>query len=282
MKANDYWLYVSQCIEASRCLAIYGIPAGKEKKFEEFIGRFQELGLAGNVNRIWSTCIQNINATFAWLDKTSGEWDFPWDSWIEEVKTNEGELPYTLREPDEYIQKADWIDVMILKELEKDCTIKLKDIAKKLDMSLQRLRYHYKNHVIKEGMFEGNQVIAEYYSGSPSDLHFFTFSFKNRENLTKLACSLMYKPFAKGMGKEYGKNRLFAQIYLPREQLRNFIASLGKLVRAGFLETYEYVIQDPVKKERQTISYEFFRDGKWEYDDERYLEKLQSIVKRAG
>jgi DNA-binding Lrp family transcriptional regulator len=280
LKTNDYWLYVSQCISALRCVAIYGIPAGKEKEFEGFVSQFRELDLVHNISFFWSTCMQTINATGAWFDKTSEEWSFPWDSWVEEVRGTRGELPYTLKEPDAYVQKADWIDIMILKELEKDCTIKLREIAEKLGTSLERVIYHFKNHVIREGMFEGHQVIAEHYKNTCPDLYFFQFYFKNQENLTKFACSLMYKPFARYMGKEYGKSRLFVQIYLPREQLKNFLRALSRLVRARLLETYEYVVQDLTRTQRQTISYEFFKDNNWEYDDKKHMEKLRSTVKQ--
>jgi DNA-binding Lrp family transcriptional regulator len=280
LKTNDYWLYVSQCIGALRCLAIYGIPAEKEKEFEGFISQLQELNLVQNVNYFWSTCIQVINSTGVWFDKTSEEWSFPWNSWVEEVQRTQAELPYTLKEPDAYTQKADWLDIMILKELEKDSTIKMTEIAKKLGTSLERVIYHFKNHVIEKGMFEGYQVIAEHYKNLGADSYFFQFYFKNRENLTKFANSLMYKPFARYMGKEYGKNRLFAQIYLPREQLINFQKAISKLIRARLLDTYEYVIQDLSRTQRQTISYEFFKGNNWEYDDKKYLQKLRSTIKQ--
>ena len=280
LKANDYWLYVSQCIGAFRCLAVYGIPAGREEAFGEFMNQLQEISHVRNVSFFWSTCVQTINATAAWFDKTSEEWSFPWDSWVEEVRRTEAELPYTLKEPDAYTQKADWLDIMILKELEKDSTIKLTEIARKLDTSLERIMYHFKNHVIEKGMFEGYQIIAEHYKNSCADSYFFQFYFKNPENLTKFACSLLHKPFARFMGKEYGKNRLFTQIYLPKEQLSNFMRANSKLVREGLLETYEFVAQDLTRTQRQTISFEFFKDGNWEYDEEKYTEKLRSTVKQ--
>lgn len=280
LKTNDYWLYVSQCIGTLRCLAVYGVPAGREKAFEGFLSQFQEMDLVHNISFFWSTCVQTINATSTWFDKTSGEWIFPWDSWIEEVQNTRGELPYTLKEPDAYIQKADWLDIMILKELEKDSTIKLTEIAKKLGTSLERVIYHFKNHVIEKGMFEGYQVLADHYKNLYADSYFFQFYFKNREDLTKFACSLMYKPFARYMGKEYGKNRLFAQIYLPKEQLINFQKAISKLIRTGLLDTYEYVIQDMARTERQTISYEFFKDKNWEYDNKKYAEKLRSTIRQ--
>jgi DNA-binding Lrp family transcriptional regulator len=279
LKSNDYWLYVSQCIGSPECLAIYGIPAGKEREFENFLSELEELDVACNVEFFWSTSFQNINTTSMWFDKTREEWVFPWDSWLQEALTKKGELPYTLKDPLTYSQMADWIDIMILKELERDYTIKLKEIAKKLGISLQRLRYHFRNHIIEMKMLEGHQIVAKHYEGLSPDTYYFRFVFKNHENFTKFACSLMDKPFVRVMGKVYGKNELFVQVYLPRQELRNFIERLSELIKAGFLETYEYVIQDLTKTERQSISYEFFKDNDWIYEHKKHLERLQSIAK---
>jgi len=73
-------------------------------------------------------------------------------------------------------------------------------------------------------------------------------------------------------------NQLFVRVYLPREQLRHFIASLAKLVRTGFLDTYQYVIEDATQTQRQTISYEYFKDKSWQYDSEKYIGELQSVI----
>jgi len=280
LKSNDYWLYVSQCIGAPKCVATYGIPAEKGREFEEFMSKLGELDQIYDVNFFWCTSIHTVNTTSTWFDKTSEEWIFPWDSWVKEVQASRGELPYPLKEPEAYVQKADWIDIMILKELEKNCTIKLEAIAKMLNMSSQRVRYHLENHVIKEQMFEGPQILADHYKGLSPNTYFFIFTFKNHQNFAKFTHSLLNKPFPRAMGKTYGKNQLFVRIYLPRQQLRNFIETLSRLVRIRFLETYEYVIEDLTRTQRQTISYEFFKDNNWEYDDKKYLEKLQSTVKQ--
>jgi hypothetical protein len=88
----------------------------------------------------------------------------------------------------------------------------------------------------------------------------------------------MNKPFVRALGKVYNKNQLFARIYLPRQELGNFIGALSKLVRMGFLETYEYLIEDSTRIRRQTISYEFFRGNIWEYNHQKHLENLLSTV----
>jgi DNA-binding Lrp family transcriptional regulator len=278
LKCNDYWLYVSRCIGAPRCIATYGIPASKEKEFESFIDELRELDQMSAISFFWSTCIHNVNTVSTWFDGSSENWIFPWDLWLEEIEACKGDLPYTIKEPDCYVQKADWIDIMILKELEKDCTIKLQEIAKKLNISKQRVKYHFGNHVIKKQMFEGHQILADHYRGLSPDTCLFIFTFKNYANFSKFACSLMNKPFARAMGKVYNMNQLFVRIYLPREQLGNFIETLAKLVRTEFLETYQCLIEDSTQTERQTISYEYFKDNRWKYDSERYLGKLQSVV----
>ncbi|MGB8780980.1 MAG: winged helix-turn-helix transcriptional regulator [Candidatus Bathyarchaeia archaeon] len=282
LKCNDYWLYVSQCIGKPGCVATYGIPAGKENKFEEFINQLRETSTITEVRHLWSTCIHSVNTTSTWFDGASENWVFPWDLWLRESQICQGELPFTLRQSADYPQKADWTDIMILKELEKDCTIRLQRIAEKLGTSEQRIKYHYDNHVVKKQMFEGPQILADHYKELSPDLHFFIFSFKDHETFKKFACSLLDKPFVRAMGKVYDKNHLFVRIYMPRQELTHFITTLSKLVRNGFIETYEYVTEDATKTERQTISYEYFKNNKWEYDSEKYLERLQFTINESA
>ncbi|MGD0159586.1 MAG: winged helix-turn-helix domain-containing protein [Candidatus Bathyarchaeia archaeon] len=280
LKCNDYWLYLSQCVGSPKCLAVYGIPAGREKEFEGFLEKLQQIDSMCSVKFYFSTCFQNVNVTSTWFDNTSEEWTFSWDSWLKEAIMNKKELPYTLKDPDDYPQRADWIDIMILKELEKNCAIKLKDIARMLGISLQRVKYHIDNHITKEKMFEGPQILADHFKGLSPDTYFFRFVFSNYDNLAKFASSLLDKPFVRTVGKVYGRNQLLVQVYLPRQQLRNLVQALSKLVRAGFLNTYEYVIQDMAKAQRDTIPYQLFKENKWLYDHAAHLEKLQSTVNR--
>jgi len=282
LKANPYWLYVSQCVGAPKCLTIYGIPAGKENEFTEFMQRLGKIKQVRNVDFLWSTCIQTINVTSSWFDRKIEEWIFPWDSWLKEIESSPLSLPYTLKEPEAYLQKADWTDIMILKELEKNSGVKLKQIAKMLNLSLQVIKYHYEKHVIKEQMFDCPQILANHYRDLSPDTYYFRFFFENSDNLARFANSLNDKPFVRAEGKVYDENQLFVQIYLPRQQLRNFIETLSKLVKARFLVSYEYLIMDSQKREKQTISYEYFKEDNWEYDHKKYLENLRRVTQKLN
>lgn len=165
------------------------------------------------------------------------------------------------------------IDIIILKELEKNAECDLRDIAKLLDVPWQTVQYHFKNHVIARGLIEGYMVLLPYFE-DVSDNYCFRFNFHDERNMAKFALSLKCKPFVRGMSKILGENALFVRIYLPRKQFRDFTDTLSKLIRNGILESYDYVIEDSSRKERQTISYEFFKDKSWIYDHAEHMKRL--------
>jgi DNA-binding Lrp family transcriptional regulator len=281
MKLNKFYIYLSRCYgKFEGCVGIYVIPKNQLMKFEQFIREIQKLGVAKNVKHFWSTCFHTVNRTSNWFDAASENWIFPWDEWIREIPNQKEDLPYTLVDPKDFPQKADETDLFILKELEKKATTPLIDIARKLGTSLQNVRYHYKTHVLKEGLLEAFQIAVMPFDRTISDAFFFTFRFNNKENLAKLTRTLLDKPFVYIVGKILDKNTIIAQLYLPRPEFRNFIDSLSQLTRAGFLQSYEYVIQDfgSGKWSRETIPFEFFKDGSWNYDHHKHLTELRKLV----
>ncbi|MEA2090462.1 MAG: AsnC family transcriptional regulator, partial [Thermoproteota archaeon] len=160
LKANGYWLYLSACYgRAESFYGIYGIPIDHTREFKRFLAETRKLGIAENIDISWSTCLHTVNLTDTWFDYELNTWVFRWNEWSESIETQGAELPKTLIEPDGYPQKADMIDVIMLKELEKDGTIKLCDVAKILNVRPQVVQYHYKNHVIGKELIEGFAVL---------------------------------------------------------------------------------------------------------------------------
>jgi DNA-binding Lrp family transcriptional regulator len=177
--------------------------------------------------------------------------------------------------------KADEIDLFIIKELEKDATISLTTIARKLGTTLQRIHHHYQMHVIKQGLIEAFQIFIFPFERAISDMFFFILKFDSREKMAKFSLSLLEKPFVYTLGKVLGQNAIIAHICLPKPEFRRFVENLSKLIRAGFLQSYDYVIQDasPGKWSRETIPYEFFKDGAWIYDHQKHIKNLRDMIK---
>ncbi len=284
VKANEYWIYTSQCFGGpTKCLGIYAVPNQNVEEFKDFVTQLEEVNIAKNTQVYWSTCFQTVNLTPTWFNTETKSWGLLWNEWVKEVENNGGkqELPFTLVDPEEYPQKADYMDIFILKELEKKATIRFSELAKMLGTSIQNVRYHYEAHVIQENLLEGWQILVPHFGKETADKFFFIFEFDNSQNLKCFAVSLLDKPFARTVGKVYGENKLFIQIYLPRREFGEFLGALSKLVKNDLLRSYSYFVEDSSKSERQTISYKSFKKKVgWIYDHKEYLKRLQIIVNR--
>ena len=281
MKVNSFYIYLTRCYgKFEGCFGIYTIPKDRCAQFERFIQEIEKLGVARNIQVFWSTCFHTINRTSNWFDHKSKTWLFLWDKWIEEIPTKQTKLPYTLVDPRDFQLKADEIDLIILKELEKDATISFKKIAKILGISPSSVQYRYQKHLIERGLIEAFQIFIFPFNRAVCDMFWFVFKFDSKEKLARFALSLLDKPFVNVMGKILGKNVVVAQIYLPKIEFRKFVESLSKLCRRGLLQSYDYVIQELRKNKwsRETIPFEDFKDGSWIYDHKKHLEKLQSLV----
>jgi DNA-binding Lrp family transcriptional regulator len=284
MKVNRFYIYLTRYYgRLEGCLGVYVIPKERCAKFEKFVQEIRNLGVARNVELYWSTCFHTVNRTTNWFDSVSRKWIFPWEKWIKEIPTETDSLPYTLIDPKDFPIKCDETDLFVLKELEINATTDLEDIAKKFGTSLQNVHYHYKKHILKKGLIESFQISILPFDRSISDMFFFILRFDSYEKLAKFARSLLDKPFVYIVGKILGEYMLISQVYLPRLEFRNFVDSLSKLVQTGYLQTYDYVIQDlrPGRWFRETIPYTFFKDGSWAYDHDGYIQNLRGLVKNA-
>jgi hypothetical protein len=56
------------------------------------------------------------------------------------------------------------------------------------------------------------------------------------------------------------------------------MGSLDRLVQLGFLKDFFYVMLDVASFKRQTVSYEFFSEGKWLFDYEEKMRKISEIL----
>jgi DNA-binding Lrp family transcriptional regulator len=284
MKVNKFHIYLSRCFGVFEGnLGIYVIPEKHTMEFGNFLRELRKIGVASDINMLWSTCFHTVNRTAKWFDNFLGTWTFPWDKWLEEVYSEESELPYTLEDPASFALKADATDLFILKELEQNATVDLAAIARKLGMTLQNIRYHYNMHVMKNGLVETFQVAMLPFERSTADMLFFVLRFGDKEKMGKFACSLLDKPFVNIVGKILGENTMVSQVYLPRLEFRRFIDALSKLARAGFLQSYDYMLQDlrPGKWSRETIPYQLFKDGAWLYNHKEHIEELHKIVNKS-
>lgn len=279
LKINNFWIFLSRCFGMFEgCVGIFTIPKESCNLFENYIAEIEKLGIAKNARIYWSTCFHYVPLNSKYFAQKELEWIFDWKGWLQEIEDAKAKLPYTLIDPSDFPLLADEIDLFILKELEKDATVTFKSLAEKLNTYPQLVRYHFYNHILKKGLLESYEVTV-FHFGREAEFSFFIFSFDKWEKLAKFASSLMDKPYVRTLGKILECNKLYGYLYLPRRELRKFLDALSKLVRTGFLESYEYVIQDLSSSLRATIPFECFKNGKWVYSHDKYIKNLQKLVK---
>jgi len=281
LKVNKFYIYLSRCFGMFEgCIGVYVIPVEHTAEFEDFLEEVERRGVTQDIELFWSTCFHTVNRTRNWFDYDKRTWVFPWDEWLDEISSSGSELPYTLKDPESFVLKADETDLFIVKELEKDATVSLASIARKFNTTLQNVRYHYERHVVGHGLIETFQMAIMHFDKTTSDMLFFIFKFDDREKMGKFARSFLDKPFVLILGKILNENSLVSQVYLPRHELRDFIDALSKLVRANFLKDYEYVFQDlrPGKWSRETVPFELFKNGSWMYEHSQHVKALHDIT----
>jgi DNA-binding Lrp family transcriptional regulator len=277
LKVNKFYIYLTRCFgQFEGCVGIYIIPVEHTAEFKNFIEELERTGVTQNIDLFWSTCFHTVNLTKNWFDDEGETWVFPWKEWLEEVSSADDELPYTLKDPKDFPLRADETDLFIIKELEQDATVSFASIATKLGTSLQNVRYHYKTHVVKHGLIETFQMAILPFDRATSDMLFFIIKFSDKEKMSKFARSLLNKPFVFILGKILNENSLVSQIYLPRQEFRNFVDALSNLARAHLLESYDYVLQDlrAGKWSRETIPYQLFKNKAWIYNHPQHVQAL--------
>jgi len=280
LKANDFWMLTTRCYgKFEGYLGIYTIPKNHCSDFEGFLAKLEELRVAQNTHIFWSTCFQKVNPTTNWFDSGCRDWTFPWETWLEEIAAEKTMLPSTLLEPEDFPIKGDYVDIFVLKEMEKDATVDFSRIAKMLGMTLPGVKYHYDKHVVKRGLLEGFEIEALPYDKAVSDFYYFIFRFPDIVKMAKFTNSLLDKPFVDILGRILNQPGIISKLYLPKKELKNFKDSLSTLIKNGFLQGYDYVIQDSDEWSRQTISYEFFEKRNWIYNHEKHIRTLEELVK---
>jgi len=283
LKIVDFWIQLFRIYRPYEgCGGVWTIPKENVEDFSSFLKSLQDRGIAKSIEAHWSTCFQGVPVRKRWYSEGEGSWGFNWEEWANELETIQGELPYTLVEPEDWPIKADYIDLLIIKELEIDGRATLNYISKKLNQPLPKIKYHFYNHVLKQGLVEDYQVEIYRFPFPVCELLFFKFEFDEYDKMVKFALSLLDKPFAIFMGKVLGENSLISQIYMPKWEFRKFVHTLSILIRRGFMKKYRYFIEDMYQTWRETIPYQHFKDGRWNYDNNKHHEELNNILEKMS
>jgi DNA-binding Lrp family transcriptional regulator len=275
----SYWTYMIRCFgKFNGVYALFGFPEEFREKLEDYFAEASRLGLLDNYALYWVTDFCEKPPNFSWFDFKRRGWSFQWQRWIKEIERDSEGFPKKLLDPEAYVVLADKVDLLLLKELEKDGSTEFKALAKVVDMTPEAVRYRFQNHIIKRQLIADYEISIFPYPYQSSDMSCFVIEFKTKEALAKFVNSLSDKPFILNYAKVVGQNALVVHFYVPKIEFSNLVDSLNSLVETHFVERFFHVSLDISSYQRQTVSYEFFENNKWTYNHESAVGNLKKIL----
>jgi len=276
-----YWTYLVRCYgKYDGYYAIFAFPAEYREELEEYLDKAAQLKCLSRYIFYWTTNFTEVAPNFDWFDFKSKSWNFQWKRWIEEIQNESEKLPRELMDAESYSIRVDETDVLILKELEKDGTAKFTELAEVANMTPQGVRYRYNRHIVGRDLLTDYEVATLPYPLPTSEMCSFIIDFEKEEKLAKFVNSLQKKPFIFSYAKAIGRNSIVVHTYTPKTEFSKFIDSMNRLTEKKLTKSFLYVTLDGASSQRQTISYEFFRENQWAYPHEEKLGMLRKVTSK--
>jgi len=277
---TDYWNYIARCYgKFDGFIAYFAFPVKYKNELQEYLKEAAKLKAFSNYLFFWTTNTYFPYVGFEWYDFEEKQWKFRWDEWVDEILNSSEEMPEILTEPADYTILVDEPDLLILKELQKDATQDFRKLAKVVEITPPSLQYRWYNHIIKRKLVLQYTTDFKPYPFQISDFYSFIIEFKDEGSLAKFCNASNRKPFIVSYGRVIEKNSLVLGVHIPKREFPNLIKTFNSLHTSGIVENFLYVMYDIMSHERQTVSYEFFKDGDWGYDHKTKLEDLRKLMK---
>ena len=280
IRNTGYWTYIIRCYgKYDGYCAYFAFPAKHMSKLEEYWLKAKKLQVTSHYKFFWITNSYLVPPNFSWYDFKRKEWNFRWKECANDIINQSEKLPEVLRDPPRYNIEVDKKDLLIIKELEKNEAIEFKELAKIVRITPQGVGARYRNHILQRNLIASYIVDVYLFPLEISDLYVFIIDFPNKGCLAKFANACREQPFAVSYAKVIGKNSLIINIHIPKMEFPKLIELLNWLYEQKIIKDFFYVTLDPTSFQRQTISYEFFENGKWIYNHKEKLKRLERIAR---
>jgi DNA-binding Lrp family transcriptional regulator len=280
LRIPNWWVRLMRCMgQCNGYYSLHAVPTLHATEFEEYIEQFVPLGLASNAKVYWLEDQHTFIPNFEYYDLASRKWKFPWLVWANLLAKMSDDSTMHDRNHSSFRNVSfDTRDLYVVKELYKDATVKLADIARMFGITLPAAKYRF-DSVMKKGLVQEYVFDILPYAPEMSELYEVRLDFRNDNALRSSSQKLSRLPFVLSYSKFKGLNSLAVRIYLPRGEMNNLIAMLSLLVREGILTNFTYIWLESLTLKAQTFSFEKYREGiGWNYDNNEYNNSLQNLL----
>lgn len=152
LNKSAYLVHFSKILPQGHYVALFALPDGKGPEYVRFLEDLKRKKIIANFKLSEVLVERHRPMDPRFYNFQSDRWEVDW----QKVKSTQGApLPVVRRRTD---QEADKIDMLIIKELQKDALQHIVGIAKKLRVHEKTMEYHYRTHVTKLGLIPQYRV----------------------------------------------------------------------------------------------------------------------------
>ncbi len=141
----------SKTMPAGYFLANFSVPREYVSDVKLFFEMMKEKGMFARLEVIDFDWIRISPMKSEFYDFDTGRWDF---DWTHSSSSDYGSARYLPSAP----VKVDFVDLLIIKELQMDANKSLKEISDKLKVNYKKLAWHHTAHVIGKHLLRGYSV----------------------------------------------------------------------------------------------------------------------------
>lgn len=233
-------------------------PAEQVAELRSFFNMLKEKGMFSYLEILEFDWSRTVPMKAEFYDFDTGRWDFDWQ------KAGSDDFKAAVHAPSNR-GNFDFVDLLIIKELQMDANKSLKEIADKLEINYKKLAWHYTTHVIARKLIPGytvNWMGTRYDYTLEKALHrkhrYFAVDLfvrnVNELELMTLRHSIDGLPFLWG---EAGGSNYFAEFAIPVDNVVEGLQYLGNVTRDVKDRMSIYPI-DQTEAARFTIPYRMY------------------------
>ncbi len=261
---------------------IVNISAPKDKTYEvrRFFETLKEKGLFSSMEILEFDWHRNVGMKAEFYDFDTGRWDFDWQMKGSEDYKSATYVPSS-------VDKFDYIDLLIIKELQMDANKSLKEISEKLQINYKKLAWHHSAHVLSRRMFSGyavNWMGTRYDYTLEKVLHrkhrYFALDLfvkdVNEFELMTLRHDVNRIPF---LWSEAGGHDFFAEFALPVDNVVEGLQYVGGII-SGMKDRARLYPIDQTEAASFTIPYMLYDQAskEWIFDREELVRRFDRLL----
>ena len=276
LKIPNYWRVVERCEGAFTHHSIQTIPVKFLKIFKEYVSTMRAMNLIKAYRIIETSDSTSIFPAFSDYDSSSAIWTFHWDQWLIELQKRTPEK--TIEDPKITETDMNKTDLKIIAYLQLNGRLKFKEIAKKISVSPQTVRYHYDKKLVPSGVVDEFDLDVDPYPVDISTYHEFQLDFADTIAMNQFFSMADKLFFIDHLSKAAHKNTLIVRTRLIQTQVSNLFTFFSEMTNLGLLYSYSAVRIDMYARDMDTITFDLFDESEgWQWDRDKNLIELSKL-----